>query len=406
VVTDTKGDPLDLPENVRTYLIANTPHFAPFSAKPARVPACQYETNPLHAGAPMQALLVAMDAWLDGVEPPASRYPSRKDGTFVLPQQAVVGIPAIPGFNYTGVVDTVAALDHSTIPPKIGPPYPVYVGRTDGDGHTIAGVRMPALDAPTATYFGFNYRKAGYAEGELCDLVGTTLPLAKTKAERATRVRRSRSAIRQPAIMPPQSRPRRAGWLRIGSTSMRTRGGSSNEQRRRCEIRRSVRRGQNVAILATKLGPILRACHGTEDARRFGPDAASQPRVPSRGDSGTVACYELSFPKSQYEPKNAIFCPSLLPPSEPLLRSLQRATDGPLARRGSSSQVFDLACFVGVDGHRCERRLRIFSLLFPDDREVPDDAGRARRFFATLAARLGEARPRRRDGSARGAPRA
>jgi hypothetical protein len=43
---------------------------------------------------------------------------------------------------------------------------------------------MPALDAPTATYFGFNYRKAGYAEGELCDLVGTTLPLAKTKAER------------------------------------------------------------------------------------------------------------------------------------------------------------------------------------------------------------------------------
>jgi len=102
----------------------------------------------------------------------------------VLPQQAVVGIPAIPGFNHTGVVDALAALDHSTIPPKIGPPYPVYVGRTDGDGHTIAGLRMPALDAPTATYFGFNYRKAGYAEGELCDLAGTTLPLAKTKAER------------------------------------------------------------------------------------------------------------------------------------------------------------------------------------------------------------------------------
>ena len=36
VVTDTKGDALDLPENVRTYLIANAPHFAPFDAKPAR----------------------------------------------------------------------------------------------------------------------------------------------------------------------------------------------------------------------------------------------------------------------------------------------------------------------------------------------------------------------------------
>jgi hypothetical protein len=184
VVTDTKGDPLDLPENVRTYLIANTPHFALSGAKPGRAPACQYETNPLHAGAPMRALLVAMDAWLDGTEPPASRYPSRRSGTFVPPQPDIVGIPGIPGFKYTGVINKVAALDHSTIPPKIGAAYPVYVGRTDGDGHTVAGIRMPVLEAPTATYFGFNYRKAGYAEGELCNLAGTTLPFAKTKAER------------------------------------------------------------------------------------------------------------------------------------------------------------------------------------------------------------------------------
>jgi len=88
------------------------------------------------------------------------------------------------------------------------------------------------------------------------------------------------------------------------------------------------------------------------------------------------------------------------------MRSLQRATDGPLARCGSSPQVFDLACLVGDDGQRCEGRLRIFSLLFADDREVPDDAGHTRPFFATLAARLVEARPRRRDGCVRGAPRA
>jgi len=73
------------------------------------------------------------------------------------------------------------------------------------------------------------------------------------------------------------------------------------------------------------------------------------------------------------------------------LRSLQRAADGPLARRGSNPQVFDLACFVGDDGQRREGRLRIFSLLFPDDREVPDDAGHPRPFFATLAAGLVEA---------------
>src|SRR5207245_4003908 len=127
---------------------------------------------------------------------------------------------------------------------------------------------------------------------------------------------------------------------------------------------------------------ILRACHGTEDARRFGPDAAVQPRVPSRG-AAPALWHSTSF-RSQsrnMSPKNAIFCPSLLPPSEPLLRSLQRAADGPLARRGSSSQVFDLACFVGGDGQRRERRLRIVSLLLRDETEFRTEVGRARPVF-------------------------
>lgn len=164
---------------------------------------------------------------------------------------------------------------------------------------------------------------------------------------------------------------------------------------------------QNVAILATKLGLIFRACYGTVGARRSGPDAAPRPCVQPRG--AAPAPWRATSFRSQsrnMSPKNAIFCPSLLPPSEPLLRSLQRATDGPLARCRSSSQVFDLACFISDDGQRREGRLRIFSLLFPDDREFPDDAGRPRPFFATLAGSLVEARPRRRDGCARGAPRA
>ena len=173
---------------------------------------------------------------------------------------------------------------------------------------------------------------------------------------RATRVCRSRSAIRQRAIMSPQSRPLRAGWLRIGFSSMRTRGGSSNEQRRRCEIRRSLRRGAKRCHIGNKVTAYL-AClprnRGRSPIRSRRGGTAACP-VARRG-SGTVAFYELSFPKSQYEPKNAIFCPSLLPPSEPLLRSLQRATDGPLSRRGSNPQVFDLACFVGDGGQRRER---------------------------------------------------
>ena len=37
---------------------------------------------------------------------------------------------------------------------------------------------------PTATHLGWNLRKAGYAEGEICSLTGSTIPLARTKEER------------------------------------------------------------------------------------------------------------------------------------------------------------------------------------------------------------------------------
>ena len=57
-------------------------------------------------------------------------------------------------------------------------------GAPTGMGTRSRAFGCPHSNASTATYFGFNYRKAGYAEGELCDLVGTTLPLAKTKADR------------------------------------------------------------------------------------------------------------------------------------------------------------------------------------------------------------------------------
>src|SRR5262245_32464173 len=114
---------------------------------------------------------------------------------------------------------------------------------------------------------------------------------------------------------------------------------------------------QDVAILATKLGVILRACHGTKGLAD--PVQMRRPSGASRRAAAPGPWHSTSF-RSQSRntsPGNAIFCTSLLPPSEPLLRSLQRATDGPLARRGSSSQVFDLACFVGNDGQRREQRL-------------------------------------------------
>jgi len=185
VVTSPTGEAIDLPENVRVYLMANLQHFAPPNGQPVTNGICQKPTNPIHAGPPMRALLVAMDAWVSsGTAPPPSRYPSRRDGTLVPPEAEQVGYPAIPGFAYTGLVNRPSVLDHSVVPPRRGADYPVFVEKADADGHDLAGIRLPAVEAPVATYAGWNYRSRGFAEGELCDLIGSTLPLAATREAR------------------------------------------------------------------------------------------------------------------------------------------------------------------------------------------------------------------------------
>ena len=82
VVTDTKGEPLTMPDNVRLYYLASLQHNSTATAKSGMNPVCTYPTNPLYAGPVLRALLVAMEGWTsDGTAPPASRYPSRADGT-------------------------------------------------------------------------------------------------------------------------------------------------------------------------------------------------------------------------------------------------------------------------------------------------------------------------------------
>jgi len=62
--------------------------------------------------------------------------------------------------------------------------YPVFVPKTDADGRDLAGVRLPTLEVPAATHTGWNLRKAGFGQGELCDNNGTMIPFAATREER------------------------------------------------------------------------------------------------------------------------------------------------------------------------------------------------------------------------------
>ena len=126
-----------------------------------------------------RALFIALDEWADGDAPPPSRVPRLSDGTLVPPlPQSGVGLPEHPGRHlYRSQDDALSArlraeFLHTGIatinPPVVTPPYqdnpangpiyPSFVPKTDSDGNDIAGVRLPDVTVPLATYTGWALR--------------------------------------------------------------------------------------------------------------------------------------------------------------------------------------------------------------------------------------------------------
>jgi hypothetical protein len=185
VVTSPVGEHIELPENVRTYLIAGTQHGGSGGVHAAtpRVGICENLSNPMALSQIRRAVTVALYHWVaHDVEPPASRFPTRAGGGLV-PADSVV-FPAIPGVNYSGSYNPLHLNDHTTVPPRQGAEYTVLVGRVDPDGNMIDGVRHPNLAAPIGTFTGWNLRSEEFGEGEQCAGTGSFVPFAATRADR------------------------------------------------------------------------------------------------------------------------------------------------------------------------------------------------------------------------------
>lgn len=182
VVTDTAGNDIAQPDNVRVYLAATHQHSA-YNKPPAG--ATRHDANPLCYQAILRPLLSALRAWVEhGETPPASLFPSRADGTLVALEQARAAFPAIPSMAMPDRLNGLRLLDHSRLPPGEGAAYPVFVARPDGDGNALGGIRHPLTRAPVGTHTGWNPRASGYAEGELYSILGSFVPFATTKAAR------------------------------------------------------------------------------------------------------------------------------------------------------------------------------------------------------------------------------
>ena len=135
----------------------------------------------------MRALVVAMERWVtDGSEPPASRFPSRADGTLVVLE--ALKLPQIGGDTPQPPFNPLEVMDHASVPPTAGEAYPVFVPAVDADGIPEGGIKTAFAQAPLGSYLGWNLRKPGFGEGELCSLTGSFVPFPKETADDDSRL--------------------------------------------------------------------------------------------------------------------------------------------------------------------------------------------------------------------------
>ena len=172
---------VELPENSRVYMIAGTQHGGRAGATADPGP----NVNPRNPHNPMpavRALLVALDDWVaSGKAPPPSRVPRVGDATLVKPDQT--GFPDIPGAAVAKATNRLA------LPGAGQREYATLVCKVDADGNEVAGIRLPDIAVPLATYTGWNEYKAPYPAGELADRDGScfAFPAAKIAARYPSR---------------------------------------------------------------------------------------------------------------------------------------------------------------------------------------------------------------------------
>ncbi|MCS7023698.1 MAG: alpha/beta hydrolase domain-containing protein [Bryobacteraceae bacterium] len=184
-----------LRKETRIYLLSGTQH-GPGVFPPQRS-VTQHLTNPNDYRFVMRALLAAMNAWLkEGKEPPPSAYP-RIDRSELVPL-ARVQFPKLPGVVVPKYPQLAYRVDYgeefrtkglvTKEPPLVGKPFPTLFPQVDADGNEKAGVRLPEIQVPLATYAGWNLRAPEIgAPEEIYSMIGSFFPFAKNKAERQKR---------------------------------------------------------------------------------------------------------------------------------------------------------------------------------------------------------------------------
>jgi len=127
--------------------------------------------------------------------PPASRYPSLADGTLVPAQAAYP--PGLP-LPYRGQHMHARLVVQTPGGPVVKGEYPVLLPKADADGNALAGIRLPEVAVPRATYVGWNPQVGFDGPQDLCDHAAGMLPFAANPQDRAAGDPRPSLAERYP----------------------------------------------------------------------------------------------------------------------------------------------------------------------------------------------------------------
>tara|TARA_R110000824_G_scaffold288508_2_gene476479 strand:+ start:47599 stop:49320 length:1722 start_codon:yes stop_codon:yes gene_type:complete len=176
---------IELPANVRFYLMAGTQH-SPTAFPPETDGNGQFPSNHLNYWWHMRALLSALSAWItEDIEPPASSHPSRADNTLVeLDQLNFPGIPGVHSVTALGAGIRVAndLLEGQGAP---GAQLPYLLPRVNEDGNEISGLLHPELQVPLATYTGWNFYQPALGDADsLVTNLGSYIPFSLDRTTR------------------------------------------------------------------------------------------------------------------------------------------------------------------------------------------------------------------------------
>jgi len=192
VTTDGRGHDLQLPENVRLYIVPGANHGGGAGvAALSQSPLCRYLGSAVIESTFNRSLIPVLEQWVaHGTPPPPSAYPSSRTHDLApIESRHAVGFPDLTaiGISYpANLSNELYVTDYSHAAPVVdlSKQYRVLVSKTDSDGNELAGIRAPEVAVPLATYTSWNVRTAGHAPGDACFYQGSTFPFAATRAQR------------------------------------------------------------------------------------------------------------------------------------------------------------------------------------------------------------------------------